>query len=1751
MANDPTAGWAEVPAVSDWQEVPASAPAVAPQTPETDAFLSKSFASAFSVNADKRASILKLAEDSGAGADFIERNYDAMKSSWEASKFDPQEWRKQNPEVARTVLEHAQLAPIIMRDEKVSALTKVLRNISARLTMGQQEIYGRQVVQPLFGGEPITTGNPALAPTPADIAEAQQVLSGVPRQVPTVEDAKAKEMQALTGFSRARVPVAVFQDALRQAEVSRVGFSVLTGHLRGIDTWDEEKRLADLRAQTVPRDYGDAGFLEGIANDAASMGASEVSSIVAGGGGAALAGGAAFALTRNPGVAGEAAALGGKAGATTASFVHEAGSAYLDYRAARDDTGRPLPDSAAMGGALLYGALAAAVETASFGATEKTLGPVGEAVLSGKGKEYVKQLLLTNGGRELAARALKAWGERAGTEGIEEFVQQVLQDKIQKQIGDASITGAGTVERATSAFSQAAVGTLVLGGGEAVGVQAITKAMNAAGALRSTEIGKAITEAADSHTAKASPAVLADLIARETANSGEAVTHLYVDPNAALQAGAPVDPAAAKDALATGAKIEVPVAEYMEKWAPVVGDTLVDHMATRPGYMTAAEAKTAEPEVQAEAEAIAAEPVSDIPAVDEAVATQADRMGLQALPQDVLGVDAEAYAAYLDEQAKAKSTAARRAELAAAKDQLREKDAAWKEQEAAHREKAAAEFEALPARKTALWFRGKVVEEDGAVTPVQVPKMDHAATVAIVGKEAARKVPTVKTGGIHPDDMAGLVGYGSGKEMLEAVAALPEKNAWVKATADSRMRVENPALLEDRERLQRTVAQGLHGEESSRWLLKELQALRQKSGAGAVRAESIRRAATVITERQPVGTLNAHVVLQRERSAANKKAISAAKGEWGRAYVYAQQQLLNMHLWREIDAARDERDAFLELVANLRKPAALARLAKASTVYRDGAAGMLEALGLKQPETLDRLPATLDQVTQQIESDGASVVFDPGIIDPMLAHPRSWKELTVAEMREVAAYLKNVRAAARGRSTVLVEGKRLDLSDHATLLSDTAFANRKDRGPVSASPDTESTAEIGRMYGQAFDALNLRVETMAGWLDGDQAHGPWYRALVQPMQEGKVEENDMMEKLVKPIVDAFEAMPKEVKRQALQRVDGEALFPNHPSGEIKAPNRLVHLWMLWLYRGNEGGLERLASGRNITREEIDASIEKHGSKPVMDWLQTIWDAAESLKKPAFDLEEADSGVRPKSVEATAVETPWGKYRGGYWPNQYDHRPSQPTANQVVRSQGDLFDRTFTRPGTSHGHLKSRVETYNGVLTVATSTIYSHLNQVVHDIAFRQRVKSVGALLTHPEVDRALRHTLGNERAQQFLAWAKRIGTMRGDDSAMHLSKLNRLVGAMRGNVAVAMLGFRPRIGFGDLANLPVAMTHAGVSPRYLAGAMAELAGDTLSSAGGTVKGIAIKDWAFQNIGELRVMENQWRREYTQAVRKLTRRRVPIIAEVRDHAFLFMEMSFTGTAIPTAVAAYRQAQDAGASPHEAELLAGDVLRKVFPSHSPVDQSALLADKGFWGWSALFMGYLNTMYQRERDIVEPVLQSRGLAQFTGRLAYASGSMAALVVSFGVLAEFLMGRGKEEDEDWTTWLMRKGVTQALAPIPGLKDASDMAEMAYLGRDPSPRNANPLIMLGEAWVKAGFTTADEDKESSQKVAAVARALGLTFGIPQDPFTSQGPYLYDLATGQDPPDNPFDVASGLGYGHREGQPANPASVISDLIEGR
>jgi hypothetical protein len=159
---------------------------------------------------------------------------------------------------------------------------------------------------------------------------------------------------------------------------------------------------------------------------------------------------------------------------------------------------------------------------------------------------------------------------------------------------------------------------------------------------------------------------------------------------------------------------------------------------------------------------------------------------------------------------------------------------------------------------------------------------------------------------------------------------------------------------------------------------------------------------------------------------------------------------------------------------------------------------------------------------------------------------------------------------------------------------------------------------------------------------------------------------------------------------------------------------------------------------------------------------------------------------------------------------------------------------------------------------------------------------------------------------------------------------------------------------------------------------------------------------------------------------------------------------------------------------------------------------------------------------------------------------------MVTVSVFSEFLRGRGREGDEEWSQWFLRKLMAGSLALLPGGGDAANFIEAKMMGKRSNPRNQS-LVGIGAGVAEAAgkvVTAVQNDDEVDKRVVQLLQSLGPLVGLPTVQPAKTGKYLLDLAKGDAEARNPADVAGGLIYGQREGQPETPLKLVGDAISG-
>lgn len=1172
-------------------------------------------------------------------------------------------------------------------------------------------------------------------------------------------------------------------------------------------------------------------------------------------------------------------------------------------------------------------------------------------------------------------------------------------------------------------------------------------------------------------------------------------------------------------------------------------------------------------------------------ATDEEIAQAARAAGLKPLfrsPEEA-GLSPEEWRSLQDAQEKTFAHATMAATHRVVREQLRETERWWKDELKRKRIEAEGDYEKLPVNRAWAYVRkGTLPLEDGrTVDAPEMGKLDRAAVVELVGKERAKAFGNrlVKEGGEHPDALVGIFRdasgepvFPTGKALLEAMLAVPERKAWVEEHAQAAMRQAHPDILEEKEKLAELAQKGVHGDYSQEWLLREYQALREKAyvlaenpEANAVQAipkerlgmkppsaKSFQDAARLLVERERVGALRPGVALQAERNASERAFKAAAEEDWALALVHKQQQVLQHFLYRHLVEARDERDSFETLLSGLAKEKKRGELGKAAPVFRDTADQVLEALGVKAAPAGPEARASFEDYLQRLEQDGLAPAFDVEALRDVLAKQVVWSNLTVTQMRNVSAALKQLRTAARDTNTVLTQGKRVALAQ----LVDTVALEASSRSEVEKPPAAETAASATYSLKQGVVSLNatmLDPELIIRKL-GKTAHNFLWRGFIRARNA----EAKLAQDVLKYFAEKWDSLPPEMQARRYDVIANPLPLPERV-GRLPVQDRLW-AYMVALNMGNASNKERLLGGYGWTEDQVLTWLrdEVKLSKEEWGFLQGIWDLLDKELWPQVAKQYEDvNGVPPKKIDASPIDTPFGPMRGGYFPAKYDPLSARAAAQQ--EAQVGLVD-AQARASVMRSFTKERVDNYEDVVSLQWGAFPSHVAGVVHYVTHDSFVRDANRFLSNDTMRRTTQERLGIPYLQQLEGWLKAVANQQSDPMPQHLRVLGSILSWSKSRLVMAAMGHSMTVFLGDLTNPLVAMAaggQAGVSARYLSPILAKLINPFTYRA--------LREEALAKSEEVRFRGEAWRKHFNRNLSEVGAggkkgRAGHVLEQVRETADYLNEFSDRLSSTLIWQGAYRQAMGEGLDEAGAVQAADDKLRGLQPGTSPGEQPSLLRDKRSVGSLIAFYGYFSKLYNVLGRVWEEPLSEWDAAEGTslqkaGAVALpvtkAAAHTLAVFFAASVLSEFLSGRGPEPEETYPEWVLRKMATApfSLVPLFGQVLEPVMTRLVTGKKHPVNARAAPVVSGFERVFDALGRAADENRETDARVFDLLEGLGVLARLPVSQPRRTLEYGERVLVGKESPQDPLEALSGLIYGKpRKNQPANPLTEGSKAL---
>ncbi len=193
--------------------------------------------------------------------------------------------------------------------------------------------------------------------------------------------------------------------------------------------------------------------------------------------------------------------------------------------------------------------------------------------------------------------------------------------------------------------------------------------------------------------------------------------------------------------------------------------------------------------------------------------------------------------------------------------------------------------------------------------------------------------------------------------------------------------------------------------------------------------------------------------------------------------------------------------------------------------------------------------------------------------------------------------------------------------------------------------------------------------------------------------------------------------------------------------------------------GTELNRRRIMDGFNVDESTVRELLSNMTQK---DWqmVTSVWDLVNSYWPETVKVEESMVGVAPEKQSAMPFEIMGKdgnvyKLNGGYYPIIYDPNKSLAAANQAQEDVAKQMAGGNAAMNRNRGHLKKRTQQkVTRPVMLSFNVLNKHLNNVVHNICFRESLRDVNRIIKNQAVSKAIEDHFGIPQARAFRKWVE-------------------------------------------------------------------------------------------------------------------------------------------------------------------------------------------------------------------------------------------------------------------------------------------------------------------------------------------------------------------------------------------------------------
>ncbi len=710
----------------------------------------------------------------------------------------------------------------------------------------------------------------------------------------------------------------------------------------------------------------------------------------------------------------------------------------------------------------------------------------------------------------------------------------------------------------------------------------------------------------------------------------------------------------------------------------------------------------------------------------------------------------------------------------------------WKEERTKVREEVAAKYEATPAVRALNILNGrKVVDGVELAEPLAGLKLDREAIVANWGEAYLKRLGKTyaKSGGVHPDEAAAMLGYTSGDDLLRALANAPDTLARVDAETDAIMRERHGDPMTDGS-LPEKAMDAVHGSKRVKLLERELALLSDLAGEPAPSPRIMR----AIAERQIAGKtprqLRPNDYLVAERRAAREALQAAAKRDFGAALKAKRQQALNVSLYSVAREAQDQFERDLNYLRRVSSNDRRARLGKAGHDYLEQVDALLEAVELKQVSGPDvqRRQRLAEWVKRQEDAGNPVDIPAKLLADSGLTNIR---DMTHTDIRGVVDTIKQIEHLAKTKTLLWLAGQErdreaVDAEMAASIRAAHAAVPERTGDPTKRERFSAAIADL--------DVGRVLPTNVARELDGYEDGGAVWANVIQPIRTAMYERViPAMHKMQDEVAAIY---AKHYTKEELRRLDSPVWRESVKDHWSKG--RILSLAMNW---GSDGNREAILTQAKSRLTEAQA-VELLRTLDARDFafVQDIVDKVNAYWLEIAETQRRRTGLMPEKVDGMSytIEAASGEMvhvRGGYFPLKYDAERSGygTTLNEIDDIYNSLRVGRTAKAATRNGHTIERVGSGGKTVSLGLDIATSHMRDVIRDLYLGDAVAYVHNVLHGSQFADAAISTGKRSHLKALELWLKDVAA--GEMGAR--STTEKVLRFARLNTTAAVLTYKP------------------------------------------------------------------------------------------------------------------------------------------------------------------------------------------------------------------------------------------------------------------------------------------------------------------------------------------------------------------------